>query len=148
MKKNSIDDKVGRTMKCMMIGSSIYNVVLLFVIVISTIIYCKIKSISNEELKTDLVKYILSWLIGYVYSIFSIYSMTVSVSKSVDANDDAFARRHMIISSLIRLASFCIILILIINEKVFGTVGGIIFLVTSLGVKVGAYLTPLLERKL
>ena len=148
MKKNSIDDKVGRTMRCMMIGSSIYNLVLIIIIVISTMIYCRIKNISNAELITRLVKNILSWLIGYVYSIFSIYSMTISISKSVDANDDAFARRHMVISSLVRLVSFCIILILIINEKVFGTVGGIIFLVASLGVKVGAYLTPLLERKL
>ena len=49
MKKNSIDDKVGRTMKCMMIGSSFYNVALLIIVVISTIMYCKIKNIANAE---------------------------------------------------------------------------------------------------
>lgn len=148
MKKINIDDKVGRTMKCMMIGSSFYNAALLIIVVISTIIYCKIKDISNAETISCLFKNVLSLVIGYIYSIFSIYSMTVSISKSVDANDDAFAKRHMVISSFVRLAAFVIILIIIINEKFFGVVGGIIFLLAALGVKVGAYLTPLLERKL
>ena len=147
MKKNNIDDKVGRTMKCMMIGSSFYNVALLIIVIISTIIYCKINNISNAKTLTYLIKNILIVLIGYVYSLFAIYSMTVSITKSVDANDDAFAKRHMVISSLVRLAAFAIILIIIINEKVFGVVGGIIFLAAALGVKVGAYATPLIERQ-
>jgi hypothetical protein len=148
MKKINIDDKVGRTMKCMMIGSSFYNVALLIIVIISTIIYCKINDVANADTITCLVKNILVLLIGYTYSIFAIYSMTVSITKSVDANDDAFAKRHMVISSLVRLAAFVIILIIIINEKYFGVVGSIIFLLASLGVKAGAYLTPLLERKL
>ena len=147
MKKNNIDDKVGRTMKCMMIGSSFYNVALLIIVIISTIIYCKINNITNAKTSTYLIKNILIVLIGYVYSLFAIYSMTVSITKSVDANDDAFAKRHMVISSLVRLAAFVIILIIIINEKVFGVVGGIIFLAAALGVKVGAYATPLIERQ-
>lgn len=148
MKKINIDDKVGRTMKCMMIGSSFYNVALLIIVIISTIIYCKINNVANADTITCLVKNILVLLIGYTYSIFAIYSMTVSITKSVDANDDAFAKRNMVISSLVRLAAFVIILIMIINEKYFGVVDGIIFLFAALGVKVGAYLTPLLERKL
>ena len=92
MKKNNIDDKVGRTMKCMMIGSSFYNVALLIIVIISTIIYCKINNITNAKTSTYLIKNILIVLIGYVYSLFAIYSMTVSVTKSVDANDDAFAK--------------------------------------------------------
>lgn len=146
MKKNNIDDKVGRTMKCMMIGSSFYNVALLIIVIISTIIYCKTNDVANADTITCLVKNILVLLIGYVYSIFAIYSMTVSITKSVDANDDAFAKRHMVISSLVRLAAFVIILIIIINEKFFGVVGGIIFLAAALGVKAGAYVTPLIER--
>lgn len=147
MKKNNIDDKVGRTMKCMMIGSSFYNVALLIIVIISTIIYCKTNNIANAKTSTYLIKNILIVLIGYVYSLFAIYSMTVSITKSVDANDDAFAKRHMVISSLVRLATFVIILIIIINEKFFGVVGGIIFLAAALGVKVGAYATPLIERQ-
>lgn len=135
-------------MKCMMVGSSFYNVALLIIVVISTIMYCKIKSIANAETASYLVKNILAVLIGYIYSIFSIYSMTLSIAKSVDANDDSFAKRHMVISSLVRLVSFCIILVIIINEKIFGVVGGIIFLIAALGVKVGAYMTPMLEKKL
>ena len=134
-------------MKCMMIGSSFYNMALLIIVIISTIIYCKIKNMANAEMATQLIKNVLSALIGYIYSMFAIYSMTVSVTKSVDANDDAFAKRHMVISSLVRLAAFVIILIIIINEKVFGVVGGIIFLAAALGVKVGAYATPLIERQ-
>lgn len=147
MKKNNIDDKVGRTMKCMMIGSSFYNVALLIIVIISTIVYCKTNNIANAETLTYLIKNILIVLIGYVYSLFAIYSMTVSITKSVDANDDAFAKRHMVISSLVRLATFVIILIIIINEKFFGVVGGIIFLAAALGVKAGAYATPLIERQ-
>ena len=147
MKKNNIDDKVGRTMKCMMIGSSFYNMALLIIVIISTIIYCKTNNIANAKTLNYLIKNILIVLIGYVYSLFAIYSMTVSITKSVDANDDAFAKRHMVISSLVRLAAFVIILIIIINEKVFGVVGGIIFLAAALGVKVGAYATPLIERQ-
>ena len=74
--------------------------------------------------------------------------MTMSVTKAMDANDEKFAKGHMVIASLIRLLSFCIILIIVINEKTFGIVGGIIFLLAALGVKVGAYLTPILEKKL
>ena len=147
MKKNNIDDKVGRTMKCIMIGSSFYNVALLIIVIISTIIYCKTNNVANAKTSTYLIKNILIVLIGYVYSLFAIYSMTVSITKSVDANDDAFAKRHMVISSLVRLATFVIILIIIINEKFFGVVGGIIFLAAALGVKVGAYATPLIERQ-
>ena len=134
-------------MKCMMIASSFYNVALLIIVIISTIIYCKTNDVANADTITCLVKNILVLLIGYVYSIFAIYSMTVSITKSVDANDDAFAKRHMVISSLVRLAAFVIILIIIINEKFFGVVGGIIFLAAALGVKVGAYATPLIERQ-
>ncbi len=134
-------------MKCMMIGSSFYNVALLIIVIISTIIYCKTNDVANDDTITCLVKNVLVLLVGYVYSIFAIYSMTVSITKSVDANDDAFAKRHMVISSLVRLAAFVIILIIIINEKIFGVVGGIIFLAAALGVKVGAYATPLIERQ-
>ena len=134
-------------MKCMMIGSSFYNVALLIIVIISTIIYCKTNNIANAKTSTYLIKNILIVLIGYVYSLFAIYSMTVSITKSVDANDDAFAKRHMVISSLVRLATFVIILVIIINEKFFGVVGGIIFLAASLGVKVGAYATPIIERQ-
>lgn len=148
MKKNNIDDKVVRTMRCMLIGSSIYDAILLIIVIVSTIIYCKIKNMANVEMATQLIKNVLSVLIGYIYSMFAIYSMTISVTKSVDANDDNFAKRHMVISSIVRLISFCIILIIIINEKVFGVVGGILFLTATLGVKVGAYATPILERKL
>ena len=130
-----------------MIGSSVYNICLLIVITFATIIYCKTKAFSNAETINRLIKYFLSLILGYVYSIFSIYSMTVSISKSVDANDDGFAKRHMIISSIVRLISFCVILVVIINEKVFGVVGGLIFLIASVGVKVGAYLTPILEKR-
>ena len=134
-------------MKCMMIASSFYNVALLIIVIISTIIYCKTNDVANADTITCLVKNILVLLVGYVYSIFAIYSMTVSITKSVDANDDAFAKRHMVISSLVRLAAFVIILIIIINENFFGVVGGIIFLAAALGVKAGAYATPLIERQ-
>lgn len=147
-KKTRIDDRVRRTMKSMILGSSIYVLCLLIISTIAYIIYCNFKSIAFADVLNRIIKNVICICIGYLYSIFSIYSMTMSVTKAMDANDEKFAKGHMVIASLIRLLSFCIILIIVINEKTFGIVGGIIFLLAALGVKVGAYLTPILEKKL
>ena len=135
-------------MRCMIIGSSIYSLCLLLVVTIAFAIYFKVKNVAFAEALTRIIKNAICIVIGYLYSLLAIYSMTVSVTKAVDANDEKFARGHMVIASLVRLLSFCIILVIIINEKIFGVVGGIIFLLAALGVKVGAYMTPMLEKKL
>ena len=145
-KKSNIDVKVKRTMTSMMIGSSLFNLLLLALSVIIFVIYCWSKNISNSYTIKFILKNILCILIGYICSLIAIYSMTMSVVKAVDFGDEKFAKRHLVISSLVRLFVFCIILILIINEKVFGFVGGMMFVLAVLGVKVGTYLSPTIEK--
>lgn len=147
-KKSNIDVKVKRTMTSMMIGSLIYNIVLLVLSLIILVIYCKSKNIGYSDAIKFILKNILCIIIGFICSLISIYFMTVSVIKAVDFGDEKFAKRHLVISSLIRLLGFCIILVLIINEKVFGLVGGLLFVLAVLGVKVGTYLSPIVEKNM
>lgn len=143
-----IDDKVKRTLRCMIIGSSLYNVLLFVIILLVTIIFYKDKNVHNEIILTQIFKNALTQMIGYIYSILSLYSMATSLSKSMSSNDDKFAKRHMIITSIMRLIAFSIIFIIIFNIKIFGIVGSMIFAAATLGIKVGAYLTPTIEKKI
>jgi uncharacterized membrane protein len=72
--------------------------------------------------------------------------MATSLAKAVSANDEKYAKSHIALMSVIRLIAFCIILIIVINEKTFGLTGGIMFALATLGVKVGAYLVPVIEK--
>lgn len=146
-KKNRIDDRVRRTMRCMIKGSSLYALCLLVIVTIVFIIYYKVKAVTFADALMGIIKNAVCVGIGYIYSIFSIYSMTLSVTKAMDANDEKYAKKHMVIASLLRLLIFCTLLIIVINEKTFGIVGGIIFLLAALGVKIGAYATPILEKR-
>lgn len=143
-----IDDKVKRTLRCMIIGSSLYNVLLFVIILLVTIFFYKDKNVHNEIILTQIFKNALTQIIGYIYSILSLYSMATSLSKSMSSNDEKFAKRHMIITNIMRLIAFSIIFIIIFNIKIFGIVGSMIFAAATLGIKVGAYLTPTIEKKI
>lgn len=143
-----IDDKVKRTLRCMIIGSSLYNMLLFVIILLVTIFFYRDKNVHNEIILTQIFKNALTQMIGYIYSILSLYSMATSLSKSMSSNDEKFAKRHMIITSIMRLIAFSIIFIIIFNIKIFGIVGSMIFAAATLGIKVGAYLTPTIEKKI
>lgn len=143
-----LDPKLKRTLKCMIIGTAIYNAVLLVVSVIISILFCKNKNLSNQETLIFIIKNVVCICIGFVCSAIGLYSMAVSLSKAVSANDEKYAKSHIALMSVIRLVAFCIMLIVIINEKVFGLVGGIMFALATLGVKISAYLAPVIEKKL
>lgn len=143
-----IDDKVKRTLRGMIIGSSLYNMLLFVIILLVTIFFYKDKNVHNEIILTHIFKNALTQMIGYIYSILSLYSMATSLSKSMSSNDEKFAKRHMIITSIMRLIAFSIIFIIIFNIKIFGIVGSMIFVAATLGIKVGAYLTPTIEKKI
>lgn len=139
-----IDNKLKKTMKCMMIGMSVYNVVLIIVSVIVFIVFYRDK----ENALISILKNETCIVIGFVLSFFAIYSMTISLSKAINANDEKFAKRHVVINSILRLIAFCIIMIIIINEKAFGLVGGMMFALSIFGIKVGAYLAPIIDKKI
>ena len=131
-----------------MIGSLIYNVVLIIISTIIFIIFCKSKNINTDETFTFVIKNEICVLIGFLCSVVGLYSMASSLSKAIAANDEKYAKQHIALMSVIRLIGFCVILILLINKKTFGLTGGIMFAISMLGVKVGAYLAPAIEKKL
>ena len=141
-----MDDKLKRTLKSMIIGTSIYNFVLLILSTIFFIIYYKNKNVSDFHIL--IIKNELSLIIGYIVSIFGLYSMAKSLEKAVISKDEKYAKKHMTLMSTIRFIIFCIILIIIINKKVFGITGGIMYALAAFGLKVGAYLSPIIEKKL
>lgn len=143
-----LDNKVKRTLKCMMIGSLIYNVVLLIVSLIIFILICKVKNLNSNDTLIFIVKNELCVLIGLVCSIIGLYSMAVSLSKAISANDEKYAKKHMVLMSTIRMIVFCIVLVIVINERTFGITGGIMFALAILSVKISAYLAPVIEKNI
>ena len=143
-----LDNKVKRTLKCMMIGSLIYNVVLLIVSLIIFILICKVKNLNSNDTLIFIVKNELCVLIGLVCSIIGLYSMAVSLSKAISANDEKYTKKHMVLMSTIRMIVFCIILVIVINERTFGITGGIMFALAILSVKISAYLAPVIEKNI
>jgi len=143
-----LDNKVKRTLKCMMIGSLIYNVVLLIVSLIIFILVCKGKNLNSNDTLIFIVKNELCVLIGLVCSIIGLYSMAVSLSKAISANDEKYAKKHMVLMSTIRMIVFCIVLVIVINESTFGITGGIMFALATLSVKISAYLAPVIEKNI
>lgn len=131
----------------MWIGTALYNIVLLVLSSIIFFIYCKNKNIDSKETITLIIKNAICIIIGFVCSIVGLYSMAASLSKAISANDEKYAKSHMVLMSTVRLIVFCIILIIIINEKTFGLTGGIMFALATLGVKISAYLAPAIEKR-
>ena len=95
-----MDDKLKKTLTCMMIGTSLYNLVLLILSTIFFIIYYK--NTNNSFIL--ILKNELCLILGYILSMIAIYSMALSITKVVNANDESFAIRHMTIMSSIVLS--------------------------------------------
>lgn len=138
-----MDDKLKKTLTCMMIGTSLYNLLLLILSTIFFTIYYK----NADNSFTLILKNELCLILGYIISIIAIYSMALSITKVANANDEAYAKKHMTIASVVRLIIFCIILIIVINKNVCGLSGGIMLLLSTLGIKIGAYLAPVIEKR-
>lgn len=143
-----LDNKVKRTLKCMMIGSLIYNVVLLIVSLFIFILISKSKNLNSNDTLIYIIKNELCVLIGLVSSIIGLYSMAVSLSRAISANDEKYAKKHMVLMSTIRMIVFCIVLVIVINERTFGITGGIMFALAMLSVKISAYLAPVIEKNI
>lgn len=143
-----LDSKVKRTLKCMMIGSLLYNIVLIVISIIILAVFCRSKNLSSNDTLVFIVKSEICVLIGLMCSIAGLYSMAVSLSKAIAANDEKYAKSHMILMSTIRMIVFCIILVVVINERTFGLTGGIMFAISMLGVKISAYLAPIIEKRM
>ena len=141
-----MNDKFKRTLKGLVIGTSIYNIVLLILSTIFFYLYYKNKNIPDFHIL--IIKNELSLIIGYIISIIGIYSMATSLEKAVMSSDEKYAKKHVALMTTIRFIIFCIILLVIINKNIFGITGGIMYALAAFGIKVGAYLTPIIEKKL
>lgn len=141
-----MDDKLKRTLKSMAIGTSIYVLLLFILSTIFFFLYYKNKNISDFHIL--IIKNELSLIIGYIVSIIGLYSMALSLEKAVLSNDEKYAKRHVALMSTIRFIIFCIILLIVINKNVFGISGGIMYALSAFGIKIGAYLAPIIEKKL
>lgn len=136
------DAKVRKTFLSLLIGATIYNAILIIVSTIAFIMF------SNDKSLMHIIKNELCIIIGCVFCYLGIYFMTISLIKSLDSNDESFAKRHMAISSIIRSIVFCVAFVIISNKNVFGIVGGLLFALSVLGIKVGAYMAAFIEKRI
>lgn len=141
-----MDDKLKRTLRSMLIGTSIYNIILFILSSIFFYLYYKSRNIPNYHF--FIIKNELGLIIGYIVSIIGLYSMATSLEKAVMSNDEKYAKRYMTLMSTIRFIIFCIILLIIINKNIFGISGGLMYALAAFGIKIGAYLAPSIEKKL
>ena len=141
-----MDDKLKRTLRSMLIGTSIYNIILFILSSIFFYLYYKSRNIPNCHFL--IIKNELGLIIGYIVSIIGLYSMATSLEKAVMSNDEKYAKRYMTLMSTIRFIIFCIILLIIINKNIFGISGGLMYALAAFGIKIGAYLAPSIEKKL
>ena len=139
-----MDAKLKKTLTCMMIGTSLYNIVLLILSIIFFIIYYK----NTENSLILILKNEFCLILGYALSLIALYTMAKSITKVVDANDASFAKKHMTLMSSIRFIIFCVILIILINKNVCGISGGLMFALATFGIKIGAYLAPIIEKRI
>ena len=140
------DNELKRTMKSMMIGSAIYNFFLLIVSIVFFVVYYSNKNEVN--FLSHILKNGICLVIGFLISLVGIYSIAMSVAKAALSRDESFAKKHVRVMSVVRLLIFCIILIFIIDEKRFGIAGGMMFVLSVMGIKLGAYVAPLIERNI
>ena len=141
-----LDDKVKKTLKCMIIGSTIYNVLLFIASLLIFLLFCKNNNLNNSSTFSFIAKNEICVLIGLICSIIGLYSMALSLSKAISSNDANYAKNHVTLMSIVRLLVFCVIFIIVINEKTFGLIGGIMFALATLGVKIGTYMVPIIEK--
>lgn len=141
-----MSDKVKHTLKCMMVGSAIYNVILFVASLILFIIYYQINKKANSSI--IILKNEICVVIGFICNIIYLYFLAKSLVKALDSNDEKYAKTHIIISTIIRFVVFCVLLVVIINENTFGISGGLMFALSMLGVKIGSYTAPLFDKKI
>ena len=143
-----MDDKVKKTLKQIIVGSIVYNILLLLFLLAIFMIDCYNKNvdINSSFFLHNIVKMLIGSIIGTLFSIVIITWMAISLNKALGSNDEKFAKNYIAKNSIFRNLLFCIILIIVINEKVLGFYGGMMFILGSFGTKIGAYLTPIIFK--
>ena len=142
-----MDTKLKTTLKYMIIGLLLYNLVILVISIVSTIVYGYIKELQTNEILELIFKIVFGIIVGALWSVISLSLMALSIEKVATSQDEKYAKSFMSITSTGRLLVFCIILAIIINVKTLGFLSGIMFAVATFGIKIGAYMVPFIESK-
>lgn len=140
-----MDEKVKKTLKLMITGMAIYNVILLIISLVIFIIYCYNKKVDNSFL--FILKAEIGCVLGFVVGCIGLYNMAVTYNKAMDSKDEKFTRSYVIRYSIVRLIVFCVILGFIVSKRGLGLPAGIMFALSTFGIKVGTYMVPILEKK-
>ena len=128
------DNEIRRNCHIIIVGSLIYDFLLVAILSIFVIIY-----------KLDPILY-LGILIGSLWSILCILHIGYVLERSLDARDESYAKRFTIAQSVLRKVILVVIVYLV--AKFLGPYTGIAVVVAVFGVKFGTYLHPILEKKI
>ena len=128
------DNEISRNCRIIIVGSLIYDFLLVAILSIFVIIY-----------RLDPILY-LGILIGSLWSILCILHIGYVLERSLDARDESYAKRFTIAQSVLRKVILVVIVYLV--AKFLGPYTGIAVVVAVFGVKFGTYLHPILEKKI
>ncbi len=123
-----------RNCKIIIIGSLIYDIVIIAILAIFVIIY-----------KLDSILF-LGVILGSIWNIICIMHIGYVLERSFDSQDDNYAKRFTTIQSIMRKIIFMVLVIMVV--KFFGPYTGIAMIVAVLGIKFGTFLYPILDKKI
>ena len=123
-----------RNCKIIIIGSLIYDIVIIAILAIFVIIY-----------KLDNILF-LGVILGSIWNIICIMHIGYVLERSFDSHDDNYAKRFTMVQSVMRKIIFMVLVIIVV--KFFGPYTGIAMIVAVLGIKFGTFLYPILDKKI
>lgn len=129
------DRELNFTILCMCIGSAVFNIVVsLVVVVIALVIHLPLVMCT---------RLVLGVLIGFILSVLSILHTASGLNISVDLDEDR-AKAYATRQSLVRIAVFVIVLVVV--ARFVDPYMALMIAVGVMGIKLGAYLTPLIKK--
>ena len=118
-----IDKNVKNTMRRMILGDIIYNLIIFAIFLVLFIFTCY----NNKDEAYIFIKLIMGLFLGLIYSTCVIINMGYTLDFAYNANDESFAKNYIIKYSVIR-------------NIIFGKEAAIGFFVGALGTKFGTYI--------
>lgn len=132
-----IDNKLKKEILLIVIGDLLYNIFAL-VFSIMILIFFKPTGFNINDI-------VIGYLIGFIFSVIYIYHMAMSINKAIDYNDEKSANGYFIRQKVIRY--FLLIMIFILINKYLNSYISIFAIISVFGIKIGAYIAPLIKYK-
>lgn len=131
-----IDDTLKKEIFTISIGSLLFNLIVLFI--------CLILIFTNL-CKIDIIYITLGLLIGFMISIIYTYHMAISLNRSIDFQDEKLAQSYYSKQKVFRQL-LVIVFFVLVSQFINSTVA-IFGLIGLFGIKVGAYISPLIKKR-